>query len=326
MTKLESGAIAPNVALHDIGEIVGSALRRASRSSSRHKVELELAPICRCSNSMPCCSSRCCSISSTMPRNMRPPETMIRIQGWRSETRSAAGARRGQRHSAGRSRAHIRQVLPRAEDATRCAPAPGWARHLARLRRSDARHHRRGKPLRPQRRRVHHQPADPAQAPSDWTLPHERSPAPRAGGRRRAADTQIAAHGPDRAGLPDAGGAERQGRSRAAQREARPDHPRSRPPRYRTATICCARFARATRTCPIVVLSSRGDEATKVAGARPGRRRLRDQAVRHGGAARPHAGGAPSPAAGPRRAAGLPASAICRSTSSAASSSSATRR
>ena len=31
MTKLESGAIVPNTALHDIGEIVGSALRRASK-------------------------------------------------------------------------------------------------------------------------------------------------------------------------------------------------------------------------------------------------------------------------------------------------------
>ena len=31
MTKLESGAIVPNTARHDIGEIVGSALRRASK-------------------------------------------------------------------------------------------------------------------------------------------------------------------------------------------------------------------------------------------------------------------------------------------------------
>src|SRR5262249_21151948 len=44
MTKLESGAVSPNVALHDLGEIVGSALRRASRILSHHNVELELAP------------------------------------------------------------------------------------------------------------------------------------------------------------------------------------------------------------------------------------------------------------------------------------------
>jgi two-component system, OmpR family, sensor histidine kinase KdpD len=43
MTKLESGAIVPNTALHDIGEIIGSALRRASKILERHKVQLEVA-------------------------------------------------------------------------------------------------------------------------------------------------------------------------------------------------------------------------------------------------------------------------------------------
>jgi two-component system sensor histidine kinase KdpD len=43
MTKLESGAIVPNTALHDLGEIVGSALRRAAKILTAHKVELVLA-------------------------------------------------------------------------------------------------------------------------------------------------------------------------------------------------------------------------------------------------------------------------------------------
>ena len=43
MTKLESGAVVPNTARHDIGEIVGSALRRAGKILARHPVELELA-------------------------------------------------------------------------------------------------------------------------------------------------------------------------------------------------------------------------------------------------------------------------------------------
>jgi two-component system sensor histidine kinase KdpD len=43
MTKLESGAIVPNTAPHDLAEIVGSALRRAGRILARHRVELELA-------------------------------------------------------------------------------------------------------------------------------------------------------------------------------------------------------------------------------------------------------------------------------------------
>ncbi|MEH2610990.1 sensor histidine kinase KdpD [Bradyrhizobium sp. AZCC 1693] len=44
MTKLESGAIVPNTARHDVGEIVGSALRRAGKILVRHKVSLEVGP------------------------------------------------------------------------------------------------------------------------------------------------------------------------------------------------------------------------------------------------------------------------------------------
>src|SRR3954452_5183329 len=43
MTKLESGAIVPNAALHDLGEIVGSALRRAAKILAHHSISLELA-------------------------------------------------------------------------------------------------------------------------------------------------------------------------------------------------------------------------------------------------------------------------------------------
>jgi two-component system sensor histidine kinase KdpD len=42
MTRLESGAVVPNAALHDVGEIVGSALRRAGKILARHKVSLQL--------------------------------------------------------------------------------------------------------------------------------------------------------------------------------------------------------------------------------------------------------------------------------------------
>jgi two-component system sensor histidine kinase KdpD len=43
MTKLESGAIVPNAVRLDVGDIVGSALRRASKILVHHKVSLELA-------------------------------------------------------------------------------------------------------------------------------------------------------------------------------------------------------------------------------------------------------------------------------------------
>jgi two-component system sensor histidine kinase KdpD len=43
MTKLESGAVVPNTSPQDVREIVGSALRRAYKILSEHRVELELA-------------------------------------------------------------------------------------------------------------------------------------------------------------------------------------------------------------------------------------------------------------------------------------------
>jgi two-component system sensor histidine kinase KdpD len=42
MTKLESGAVVLNTALHDLGELVGSALRRASKVLAQHRVEVDL--------------------------------------------------------------------------------------------------------------------------------------------------------------------------------------------------------------------------------------------------------------------------------------------
>jgi two-component system sensor histidine kinase KdpD len=43
MTKLEAGAIVPNSALHDVGDIIGSSLRRAGKILEHHKVVLDLA-------------------------------------------------------------------------------------------------------------------------------------------------------------------------------------------------------------------------------------------------------------------------------------------
>ena len=42
MTRLESGAIVPNAVPHDLSEIVDTALRRATKILSRHKVQLKL--------------------------------------------------------------------------------------------------------------------------------------------------------------------------------------------------------------------------------------------------------------------------------------------
>jgi two-component system, OmpR family, sensor histidine kinase KdpD len=83
MTKLESGAIAPNVGLHDLGEIVGSALRRASRILSRHQVDLELAP------DLPMLELDAVLFEQVLfnlldnAAKYAPPETTIHIQSWR---------------------------------------------------------------------------------------------------------------------------------------------------------------------------------------------------------------------------------------------------
>src|ERR1700704_3221136 len=43
MTRLEAGAVVPNAALHDLDEIIGSALRGAAKILAAHRVELELS-------------------------------------------------------------------------------------------------------------------------------------------------------------------------------------------------------------------------------------------------------------------------------------------
>jgi two-component system, OmpR family, sensor histidine kinase KdpD len=84
MTKLESGAIAPNVALHDLGEIVGSALRRAGRILSRHRVEVDLAP------DLPMLELDAVLFEQALfnlldnAAKYAPSETTITIQSWRS--------------------------------------------------------------------------------------------------------------------------------------------------------------------------------------------------------------------------------------------------
>jgi len=83
MTKLESGAIAPNVALYDLVEIVGSVLVRAGRILARHHVELELAP------DLPMLEVDAVLFEQVLfnlldnAAKYAPPDTTVRIQAWR---------------------------------------------------------------------------------------------------------------------------------------------------------------------------------------------------------------------------------------------------
>ena len=83
MTKLESGAVIPNAAPHDVSEIVGSALRRAGKILARHTVELDVAA------DLPMVSVDAVLLEQVLfnlldnAAKYAPPETTIRIRGWR---------------------------------------------------------------------------------------------------------------------------------------------------------------------------------------------------------------------------------------------------
>ncbi len=83
MTKLESGAIAPNLSLHDVGEIVGSALQRAAKILAQHEVEVELAP------DLPMLALDAVLFEQALfnlldnAAKYASPHTTIRVQAWR---------------------------------------------------------------------------------------------------------------------------------------------------------------------------------------------------------------------------------------------------
>src|SRR5579871_3144907 len=82
MTKLESGAVTPNLALHDLHDIVGTALRRAKKILSKHHVQLQLAA------DLPMVEVDAVLFEQALfnlldnAAKYAPPETTIRIRGW----------------------------------------------------------------------------------------------------------------------------------------------------------------------------------------------------------------------------------------------------
>ena len=233
MTKLESGAIVPNTARHDVGEIVGSALRRAGKILVHHKVSLELAA------DLPMLELDAVLFEQVLfnlldnAAKYAPADTTISIRSCaRSGFGLAADHGRGRRHSAGRAGERVRQILSRAEGRP-CPPRhrPGPC-DFARLCRGDAWHDLGRQPRRPQRRRADHPLADPGGRPTRWIPPHECRADQGPGHRRRAADPQIAADGVEHAGLRHPRSLQRQDRAGTAGAGAGADHSRSRPAGY----------------------------------------------------------------------------------------------
>ena len=83
MTKLESGAVVPNAALHDLGEIVGSALRRASKILGQHRVEVDLARDLPMVAIDPVLFEQVLFNVLDNAAKYAPAETTVRIQSWR---------------------------------------------------------------------------------------------------------------------------------------------------------------------------------------------------------------------------------------------------
>jgi two-component system sensor histidine kinase KdpD len=85
MTKLESGAIKPNAARLDVGEVIGSALRRAGKILAHHKVSLELEP------DLPMLELDAVLFEQALfnlldnAAKYAPQETTISIRGWREQ-------------------------------------------------------------------------------------------------------------------------------------------------------------------------------------------------------------------------------------------------
>jgi two-component system sensor histidine kinase KdpD len=83
MTKLESGAIAPNAAFHDLGEVVGSALERTSKILSNHRVEVDLATDLPMVEIDPVLFEQVLFNLLDNAAKYAPAGTTVRVQSWR---------------------------------------------------------------------------------------------------------------------------------------------------------------------------------------------------------------------------------------------------
>jgi two-component system sensor histidine kinase KdpD len=112
MTKLESGSIVPNAALHDLGKAVDRALERTNKILAYHRIEVDLA------KDLPMVEIDAVLFEQVLfnlldnAAKYAPAGTTVRIQSWRD--RDSVGLQmldERRRHSAGRFGGNLRQVL-----------------------------------------------------------------------------------------------------------------------------------------------------------------------------------------------------------------------
>jgi two-component system sensor histidine kinase KdpD len=83
MTRLEAGAVVAKAGLHDLGEIVGSALRRATKILAGHRVALDLPADLPMLQVDPVLLEQALFNLLDNAAKYAPAETEIRIQAWR---------------------------------------------------------------------------------------------------------------------------------------------------------------------------------------------------------------------------------------------------
>ena len=128
MTRLESGPLRLDTGPIELSDAIGSALRRARKILAGHRTQVDLQP------DLPMLDVDVVLFEQVLfnlldnAGKYAPAGSLITIRAWRDDGRvGAAGDGRRPGHSAGRPRAHLRQVLSRRRRRSAGAPAPAWA-------------------------------------------------------------------------------------------------------------------------------------------------------------------------------------------------------
>ena len=85
MTRLESGAIRPKTARHDVGEIIATALDRAGKVLAAHKVEIDVAADLPMLDIDPVLFEQALFNLLDNAAKYAPPKTTVLVEAWREE-------------------------------------------------------------------------------------------------------------------------------------------------------------------------------------------------------------------------------------------------
>ena len=85
MTRLESGAIRPKTARHDVGEIIATALERAGRVLAEHMVEIDVTADLPMLDIDPVLFEQALFNLLDNAAKYAPPKTMVLVEAWREE-------------------------------------------------------------------------------------------------------------------------------------------------------------------------------------------------------------------------------------------------